>query len=273
MRFFLTQLQAFNAVYKLLDDYHETTGTKDIFWLIGDMLFLPDNNTVDSAIWEDWIDAIENKKLLSKQEAFNGMIKFLEIYRSLGELGDVTVLIDKLNMAKNANDVSVPLIKKWNLFLQEVLSQPEGTREYLDFGDPMQNIPPMVGFNTVYKLLDYYSKDKKSADIARMANNMLFLSPDADSTVDPSAKNTWMELLGDKLISTREEVFEKTIRFLEIYGERLSSSEARLIANELRKAKNSEDMSVPIVDSWNYCLIEALNEPAGSRKYVEQVKY
>ena len=131
MRFFLTQLQAFNAVYKLLDDYHETTGTKDIFWLIGDMLFLPDNNTVDSAIWEDWIDAIENKKLLSKQEAFNGMIKFLEIYRSLGELGDVTALIDKLNMAKNADDVSVPLIKKWNLYVKKVLSEPEGTREYL----------------------------------------------------------------------------------------------------------------------------------------------
>lgn len=270
MQLILTQLQGFNVTYKLLDYYWEQTNSEDVGCLAGGMLFFPGGGTADPAIWHDWLDAIKNKKLLSKQEAFDAMIKFLDIYRKLGESGDITSLINKLNTAKNCNDKKVPLIKQWNFYLKKVLNEPEDTREYLDFGDPMQNIPPIIGFNTIYKLLDYYSKQKKSVDIARMANNMLFL-PDG-CTVDSAAWPYWMKSINNKLISTRQEVFEGAIRLLEMYGDKLSFFEAKSIAKELRSAKNSEDFNVPLVELWNFCLVESLNEPGGSRKYFTPIE-
>ena len=268
MQIFLTQLQGFNAAFRLLDYYGRKADAEEVFHLAGDMVFLADGNTADPALWEDWTDAIGDKKKLTKQEAFDGMIKFLDIYRSLGEEGDVTILIDKLNEAKDCDDISVPIVKQWNLYVKEVLSEPEGTREYLSFGDPMENITQLPGFNTIYKLLVYYSKEKKSAYIARLAENMLFL-PDGDTTVDPAVWYDWSNAIKDKWSCTKQEVFEGAIQFLEAYGSRVDSSEAKFLASELRSAKNCDDMSVPLVELWNFCLVEALNEPGGMINYKE----
>jgi len=88
MKISLTQLQAFNTVYKLLDSCYEQTKSDDIACLAGDMLFLGDGSTVGPAVWSDWMDAIENKEFLNKQEAFDGMINFLDIDLSFWKNGD-----------------------------------------------------------------------------------------------------------------------------------------------------------------------------------------
>ena len=131
MQIFLTQLQGYNAMFKLLDYYYyKEIKLDDLGCLLSSMCFVADGRTADPAIWGDWIDAIHDKKILTKQEAFDGMIKFLEIYN---DYADVKVLIDKLHLAKDCNDINIPIVKQWNLYLKEALNEPEGSREYLKF--------------------------------------------------------------------------------------------------------------------------------------------
>ena len=130
MQIFLTQLQGYNAMFKLLDYYYKKTKLDDLGSLLSGMCFFADGSTADPAIWSEWNKSIFDKKTLTKQEAFDGMIKFLEIYN---DYADVKVLIDKLHLAKDCNDINIPIVKQWNLYLKEVLNEPEGSREYLKF--------------------------------------------------------------------------------------------------------------------------------------------
>jgi len=265
----LTQLQGYMAMFKMLDSYSKEIHSEYVLGLLGDMCFLPDGITADPAIWKDWIEeAIENKKILTKQEAFNGMIRFLEIYRNQISPTDTILLTDEMRLAKDCNDLEIPIVKKWNFYLKEAVSEPEGTREYLSFGDPMENITLLQGFNTVYKFLDYCYNKKKSNSLVCMANNMLFL-PEGYNNVDPKSWEDWEKVTNIKLTSTKQEVFDNTIKFLEKYGDRISSLEAKLMAKELRSAKNCDDTAIPLVDLWNYCLVESLNEPGGAREYLK----
>ena len=55
----LTIMEAFNAMRGFLEDYYERTSSDDVGSLLGDMRFLNDGSTADSATWHDWLDAIE----------------------------------------------------------------------------------------------------------------------------------------------------------------------------------------------------------------------
>ena len=129
----LTQLQSYNAMFKLLNYYCRETNSDDLSELLGAMYFLADGGTVDPAIWGDWTDAIHDKKTLTKQEAFDGMIRFFEIYHDLTSSDEAILLIAKLRLAKDCNYINVPIVKQWNLYLKETLNEPEGSREYLKF--------------------------------------------------------------------------------------------------------------------------------------------
>jgi len=127
----LTQLQSYNTMYKLLDNYSKEINAEDILALLSYMLFFVDGSTADPAIWSDWLKAINNKSTLTEQEAFDGMIRFLEIYRDLISSADTTILIDKLRSAKDCYDMQVPIVKQWNLYLKIVLQEPKDSRTYL----------------------------------------------------------------------------------------------------------------------------------------------
>jgi len=132
MQISLTKLQSYNIINRLLENYYKQTNSDDIGSLLSVMQFLPDNMTADPAIWEDWIDSIENKSILTKQEAFNGMIKFLEIYYGFTSSADAKLLIDEMHSAKSCDDMDVSIVKQWNVFLKEILSEPEDSRQYLN---------------------------------------------------------------------------------------------------------------------------------------------
>ena len=132
MQISLTKLQAYNTMYKLLDSYYKKTNSDYFGGLLGDMSFSVDGRTADSAIWEDWTDSIGDKSTLTKQEAFDGMIRFLEIYSDLTSSVDAKSLIDEMRLAKDCNDVHIPIVREWNLYLKEALREPEGSRQYLE---------------------------------------------------------------------------------------------------------------------------------------------
>lgn len=131
MKIFLTQLQGYNAMFKLLDNYYKETKLEDVISLLSSMLFFSDGSVADSAIWEDWIEAIRGKKILTKQEAFEGMMRFFEAYHDLTTYAYAKSLANEMRSAKNCNDTQVPIVKQWNLFAKKVLQEPENSRTYL----------------------------------------------------------------------------------------------------------------------------------------------
>ena len=131
MQISLSQLQGYNAMFKLLDYYYKETNLDDLAGLLGVMCFLDDGGTADPAIWHDWINATHDKKILTKQEAFEGMIRFFGIYNEVGPSVGSKAFMDEICLAKDCNDVRFPLVRQWNLYLKEVLHEPEGSRRYL----------------------------------------------------------------------------------------------------------------------------------------------
>ena len=131
MHVFLTSLQAYNVMFKLLEDFYNKTKSDDIGSLLGIMCFFPDGGTADPAIWHDWQKATEQKKALSTQEAFDGMIKFIEIYHGFTSSEDAKSILDEMRLAEKCSDVQVHIVSLWNLFLRQVLQEPKDSKEYL----------------------------------------------------------------------------------------------------------------------------------------------
>ena len=64
---------------------------------------------------------------------FNKNPSYVEIYNDIAPSAEAKILIDKIRLAKDCNDINVPIVEQWNLYLKEALHEPEGSREYLKF--------------------------------------------------------------------------------------------------------------------------------------------
>ncbi len=130
MNITLSPLQAFNAMTKLLDEYYSKTKSGDIGVLLGGMSFLEDDCTVDAGAWSVWIRSIQNKPFVTKQEAFEGMIKYLENYQKNTSSQDVKDLIDAMVYSYKIS-LSMSYKKMWELFVDIALHESERARYYL----------------------------------------------------------------------------------------------------------------------------------------------
>lgn len=54
--------EAYNAMIEFLDRYYEITKSDDVGSLLGGMMFLEDGSTMDSAVWNDWLECVEKVK-------------------------------------------------------------------------------------------------------------------------------------------------------------------------------------------------------------------
>jgi len=60
MNNYLSTLKAFKAMQKFLERYYQRTDSNDVAVLLSGMLPSHDETmTMDSAAWEDWLDAID----------------------------------------------------------------------------------------------------------------------------------------------------------------------------------------------------------------------
>lgn len=54
-----TSIQAYRAMFEFLQSYYERTGADEIGALLGSMQLLNDGVPADSALWDDWLLAVE----------------------------------------------------------------------------------------------------------------------------------------------------------------------------------------------------------------------
>ncbi len=58
----MNEIETYRAMQLFLEKIYNRTSSEDIGSLLGDMIILEDGKTADSAIWNDWIDAIRKVK-------------------------------------------------------------------------------------------------------------------------------------------------------------------------------------------------------------------
>lgn len=58
----ITIEQAYKAMYLYLEALYDMTGSDDLAGFLGGMSTLEDGKPVDSAIWSDWLEAVDKSK-------------------------------------------------------------------------------------------------------------------------------------------------------------------------------------------------------------------
>lgn len=62
----MTKEEAYMAMVYFLEEFYERTGSDDVGGLLGGMILTDHEQTMDPAIWHDWIHAV--KKMESEQK-------------------------------------------------------------------------------------------------------------------------------------------------------------------------------------------------------------
>jgi len=128
----LTELQAFNAVGRLLQIFFNKKRSGDLATVLGSMSFLQDKTTVDQLIWEIWKQSLDQilefKKMrdynhLTILQAFLAMGLYLEGFLGTTELDDAIVYLQQnIQLARDKKRIDPILWQNWLQCVDEVLA-------------------------------------------------------------------------------------------------------------------------------------------------------
>ena len=143
----LTELQAFNAMVKFLEEYYKETASDFMVGTLSAFLFLPDGKPADPIFWIDWNRAI--KKVLHKQNSKKQIDEILGIsvtesqaFKAMEQLfrdyfepdptdPDAVMFFDYLHLLPDGNSTSPTIKEKWAQCVNEALKEKPGIRNYL----------------------------------------------------------------------------------------------------------------------------------------------
>lgn len=130
MNIILNPLQAFNAMTQFLDSYYKKNLSDDLGILLSSMEFLEDNETVDAATWDDWINILGENQTLTELQAFNAMIQYLTLYADLMDSEDLRNVLGIIELSDNKL-LSDDIWDSWISCVNNTLKEPENARSYL----------------------------------------------------------------------------------------------------------------------------------------------
>lgn len=155
----------------------------------------------------------------------------------------------------------------------------------------------LQAFNAMQKFLDYYFHKKASDHLAPLLGSMLFLED--GKPLDPALWEKWIKLIGLKKNIPVTEAYIAMLKFLdhwfswctnnyveEIYallptykGEKRKQeyeeyNDSKKLLEWLKHIKLHSDSTIDhgVWAIWIKCVEESLNEPEGSRQYLELIK-
>ena len=145
----LTELQAYNAMVKFLDEYYEETSADFVDGLISSLYFTVEGGTADPAFWFEWGDAVkkilqdQNSKKqideilgvsLTESQAFKSLVQFFRDYNERGPEPDIIIFFDYLHLLPDGTSGSPIIREKWKQCVDDALKEKPGTRKYLILG-------------------------------------------------------------------------------------------------------------------------------------------
>ena len=131
MNIILNPLQAFNAMTQFLDTYYKKNLSDDLGVLLSSMEFLEDNETVDAATWDDWINILGENETLTELQAYNAMAKYLALYADLMDSAELRNILDKIELADN-HLLSNDTWDSWLSCVNNTVKAPEKAKSYLN---------------------------------------------------------------------------------------------------------------------------------------------
>jgi len=143
----LTELQAFNAMTKFLDEYYEATASDFMGGLITSLYFTADGGTADPTFWINWDHAVKmvlheqnNKKHIdeilgisvTESQAFKSMVQFFRNYFEPDPDDPGAVMFfDYLHLLSDDNGSgSLTIKEQWKRCVDSALKEKPGIREY-----------------------------------------------------------------------------------------------------------------------------------------------
>lgn len=132
----LTALQAFNAMYELLEINFKRTSSDGIVTLLSGMDFLIDGCTFDQAIWEDWEALVKNNDPMTPMQAFDFAYRFMKNFFSGYSPENIPSLLNDMQRSDDGTIINPETALLWNQCIAKVLAQPLGTKNYLQILKP-----------------------------------------------------------------------------------------------------------------------------------------
>lgn len=118
----LTQLQAFNAMRKFLEDYFYKSSSDDVGALLGAMQFFPEGGTYDPAMWEDWIEYTDAHQNMTPLQVYNAMLKFLDFYIGNSESVQIQAFLRDLQLLPEGGTKDSAIWEFWVQCLKSEMS-------------------------------------------------------------------------------------------------------------------------------------------------------
>ena len=109
------------AIYLYLDSYfHE--GLEELGGFLGSLspMIMMDGLPVDSALYEDWCEIINNKETLQKDEAYYYMLEFLKMQSGMG-WSEIEQFIKNENLQSTDKQISIKQFSRWNNAINKAL--------------------------------------------------------------------------------------------------------------------------------------------------------
>lgn len=131
MNIILTSLQAFNAMTQFLDSYYKNNVSDDLGALLSSMEFLEDNETVDAATWDDWVNVVGTNQTLTELQAFHAMIKYLTLYADLMDSDDLRSILSEIELS-DKKLLSSDVWDSWIRCVNNTLKNSEDARSYFN---------------------------------------------------------------------------------------------------------------------------------------------
>lgn len=109
------------AIYLYLDSYFYE-GLDELGGFLGSLspMLMMDGLPVDSALYEDWCDIINNKENLEKEEAYHCMVEFLKMQSNLG-WPEIEQFIKKENLNTPNKQINIQQFTRWNDAINKAL--------------------------------------------------------------------------------------------------------------------------------------------------------
>jgi deoxyadenosine/deoxycytidine kinase len=125
MKNMLTPLQAFQVMTAFLDMYYRYSRSDQIGALLGamDMNIFNNNQTADPAIWEDWIECLNNNNEPTIFESFQAAKKFVEMRYSLEPDHAVISLIHGMYVDANGAVENPVFWEQWMKCVSDILKK------------------------------------------------------------------------------------------------------------------------------------------------------
>lgn len=120
----LTPLQSFNAMSKFLEKHYFETNSDDIGSMLSDMQFFQNGDPVDAAIWNDWMEIVANRSLLSEKEGFESMKIFLQNFYKYQIPAEIAALLNTLVIPGKENSMDTIAWKTWIKSIEETKNEP-----------------------------------------------------------------------------------------------------------------------------------------------------